>query len=148
MFDINEYTFIVWDANGKSDTWKVYYFDNKPPECESGIFISSKVCFNIIFSLFFIKYLQIFYSYYCKLKIPYRFIFTTYRECSSSHNIIRLFKHNKNLNKRWNTCNHPFYENILNGNIIPEMISLFENNSLNEIESVKTIPVQGKYHQQ
>ena len=52
LFDINEHTFIVWDANNKSDTWKVYYFDDTPPECEYGIFVSSTVRFNIIFSLF------------------------------------------------------------------------------------------------
>ena len=50
---INEHTFIVWDANDKSDTWKVYYVDDKALEC--GIFISLKVGFNIIFSLFFYK---------------------------------------------------------------------------------------------
>ena len=31
LFEINEHTFIVRDANNKSDTWKVYYFDDKPP---------------------------------------------------------------------------------------------------------------------
>ena len=53
LFDINEHPFIVWDANNKPDTWNVYYFDDKPPECECGIFISSKVRINIMFSLFY-----------------------------------------------------------------------------------------------
>ena len=25
------------------------------------------------------------------------------------------FKHNNNLNKRWDAQNHPFYENVING---------------------------------
>ena len=29
-YDMNEHAFIVWDANNKSNTWKVYYFDTKP----------------------------------------------------------------------------------------------------------------------
>ena len=53
VFDINELTFILWDTNNKSDTSKVYYFDDNPPEYEYGIFISSKVRFNVIFSLFY-----------------------------------------------------------------------------------------------
>ena len=53
LFNINAHTFIVWDANNESDTWKVYYVDDKALEC--GIFISLKVGFNIIFSLFFYK---------------------------------------------------------------------------------------------
>ena len=43
---MNEYTFIVCDASNKSHTWKVYCFDDKLPECECGIFISSKVRIN------------------------------------------------------------------------------------------------------
>ena len=50
LYDINENIFIDWDANNKSDTWKVYYFDDKPPEYECSIFISSKVRFNIYYS--------------------------------------------------------------------------------------------------
>ena len=46
LYDMNDHTFIVWDANNKSNTWRVYYFDDKPPECECGIFISSKVRLN------------------------------------------------------------------------------------------------------
>ena len=58
LFDINEHIFIVWDANNKSDTWKVYYFDDKTPECECGIFISSKVRSNSFFSLFYLKFIN------------------------------------------------------------------------------------------
>ena len=29
LYDITGNTFIVWDANNKSDIWKVYYFDDK-----------------------------------------------------------------------------------------------------------------------
>ena len=54
LIDINEYDFIVRDASNKCDTWKVYYFGDRPPECECGIFISSKVRFNLIFSLFYL----------------------------------------------------------------------------------------------
>ena len=61
LFDINEHIFIVWDANNKSDIWKVYYFDDKTPECECGIFISSKVRFNSFFSLFYLKFIYWYY---------------------------------------------------------------------------------------
>ena len=57
LFDINDHTFIVWDANNNSDTWKVYYFDDKPPECEFDIFISSKVFFDSIISLFYLNFI-------------------------------------------------------------------------------------------
>ena len=40
VYDVNEQTFIVWDAHNKYDKWKVYHFDDKPPECESAIIIS------------------------------------------------------------------------------------------------------------
>ena len=40
---MNDHTFIVWDTNNKSNTWRVYYSDDKPPECECGILLSSKV---------------------------------------------------------------------------------------------------------
>ena len=57
LFDINDHTFIVWDANNNSDTWKVYYFDDKQPECEFDIFISSKVFFDSIISLFYLNFI-------------------------------------------------------------------------------------------
>ena len=31
------------------------------------------------------------------------------------------FKHNNNLNKRWDARNHPFYGNVINGNNMPDM---------------------------
>ena len=31
LYDMNNHISIVWDANNKSNTWRVYYFDNKPP---------------------------------------------------------------------------------------------------------------------
>ena len=43
LYDINGHTFIVWDTNNESNTWRFYQFDDKPLECECGIFISSKV---------------------------------------------------------------------------------------------------------
>ena len=46
LYDMNDYTCINWDENNKSNTWRVYYFDDKPLECECGIFISSKVYLN------------------------------------------------------------------------------------------------------
>ena len=52
LIDINEYNFIVRGANNKCDTWKVYYFGDRPPECECGIFISSKIHFNMLNSFF------------------------------------------------------------------------------------------------
>ena len=30
--DINEHTFVVWNTNNNSDTWKVYYIDDEPHE--------------------------------------------------------------------------------------------------------------------
>ena len=33
------------------------------------------------------------------------------------HKINFPFKDNKNLNERWDTRNHPFYEQVLNGNL-------------------------------
>ena len=53
LYDLNDHTFIVWDTNNKSNTWRIYYFDDKPPEYECGIFISSKIRL--------IKFLIIFY---------------------------------------------------------------------------------------
>ena len=49
LYNINEYAFIVWVADNKSDTQKVYFFDDKLPEYECGIFISSQVRFNIYY---------------------------------------------------------------------------------------------------
>ena len=43
---MNAHTFIVWDANNKPNTWRFYYVDDKPPECECGIFISTKIRLN------------------------------------------------------------------------------------------------------
>ena len=56
---MNDHTSIVWDVNNKSNTWRVYYFDDKPPKCECGIFISSKVCLNKL-QLFFISNIYLF----------------------------------------------------------------------------------------
>ena len=46
LYDMHKYTFIVWDTSNKTHTWKVYYFDDKPPEYECGIIIYSKVRLN------------------------------------------------------------------------------------------------------
>ena len=46
LYDMNDHTFIVWDINNKPNTWRVYYVDDKPPECECGIFISTKIRLN------------------------------------------------------------------------------------------------------
>ena len=45
LIDINQNIFIIWDGNDNNETWKVYYYVDKPPEFECGVFISSKVCF-------------------------------------------------------------------------------------------------------
>ena len=69
LYDMNEHTFIVWDANNKSHTWKVYYFDNKPTEYECCIFTSSKVRLNKLQLSFRKIYLLtniIFYIYFIK----------------------------------------------------------------------------------
>ena len=46
LYDMNDHIFIVWDASNTSNTWRVISFDDKLPECECGIFISSKVSLN------------------------------------------------------------------------------------------------------
>ena len=33
LYDMNEHTFIDWDASNKVHRWRVYYLDDKPPEC-------------------------------------------------------------------------------------------------------------------
>ena len=43
LTDINQNTFIIWDGHFKNETWKVTYHDDRPPECECGIFVSSKI---------------------------------------------------------------------------------------------------------
>ena len=42
--DVNQNSFITWDGHSNNETWKVMHHDDKPPECECGIFLSSKVC--------------------------------------------------------------------------------------------------------
>ena len=37
------------------------------------------------------------------------------------------FKHNANLNERWDTRNHPFYKKVMNGDLYPQ-----ENNVSND----------------
>ena len=59
LYDMNEHTFISLDASNKSHTWTVSYFDDKPPECECGIFTSSKVPSNKL-QLFFITNIYLF----------------------------------------------------------------------------------------
>ena len=56
---MNDHTFIVWDASNKSHTWKVYYIDNTPLECECGIRISSKIRLNKLQSFFYNEYIFI-----------------------------------------------------------------------------------------
>ena len=45
------------------------------------------------------------------------------------------FKHNNNLNKRWDTRNHPFNDNIMNKNNIHDMNISTECSSVNVNES-------------
>ena len=54
LYNMNDHKFIVWDVNNKSNTWRVYCFDDKLPECECGVFIYSKVRL-IKFQSFFIS---------------------------------------------------------------------------------------------
>ena len=49
--DVNQNVFIMWDCRFKSETWKVTYNDDRPPECDCGIFVSSKVSPHICFIL-------------------------------------------------------------------------------------------------
>ena len=52
--------------------------------------------------------------------IPCRLILKTYREWAYIHKINVPIKDNNNLNKRWDTRNHPFYQQLLNGNLCPK----------------------------
>ena len=56
---MNEHTFIVLDSSNTSHTWKVYYFEDKLPECEYRICISSKVCLSKL-QLYFITNIYLF----------------------------------------------------------------------------------------
>ena len=49
LSDVNQNTFIIWDGHFKNETWKVTYHDDRPLECECGIFVSSKVSHLICF---------------------------------------------------------------------------------------------------
>ena len=57
------------------------------------------------------------------------------------------FKHNNNLNKRWDARNHPFYENVINGKNIHDMNISTECSSVNVNESFKNDLLEGKYDQ-
>ena len=80
-------------------------------------------------------------------KIPCRCISKTYREWSSCHNKKYPFKHNNNLNKRWDVRNHPFYENVIRGNGIHDMNFSMASNSVDVNESFKQDLLEGKYDQ-
>ena len=49
------------------------------------------------------------------------------------------FKHNNNLNKKWDARNHPFYKNVINKNNIHDMNTSTEYGSVNVNESLKKI---------
>ena len=56
-----------------------------------------------------------------------------YKDIENGHHFIKKmfpFKHNTNLNKRWDVRNHPFYENIINGKNIHDMNISTECNSV------------------
>ena len=57
------------------------------------------------------------------------------------------FKHNNNLNKRWDVRNHPFYKNVIHGNSIHDMNISMECNNVNVNESFKQDLLEGKYDQ-
>ena len=57
------------------------------------------------------------------------------------------FKHNNNLNKRWDAQNHPFYENVIHGKNIHDMNISTECSSVNVNESFKKDILEGKYDQ-
>ena len=51
LTDVNKNTFIICGGHFKNETWKVKYYDDRPPEYERGIFASSKVGHHISFYL-------------------------------------------------------------------------------------------------
>ena len=54
------------------------------------------------------------------IQIPCRCILKTYKEWTFIHKINVSFKDNKELYERQDTRNHPFYEQVLNGNLYPK----------------------------
>ena len=57
------------------------------------------------------------------------------------------FKHNNNLNKRWDARNHLFYDNVIHGKNIHNMNISTEYISVNVNESFKKDLLEGKYDQ-
>ena len=57
------------------------------------------------------------------------------------------FKHNNNLNKKWDVRNHPFYENLIRGNGIHDMNISMKCNNVNVNESLKQDLLECKYDQ-
>ena len=51
------------------------------------------------------------------IQTPCRCILKTYKEWIFIHKINIPFKDNRNLNERWDTRDHPFYETVLNSNL-------------------------------
>ena len=54
------------------------------------------------------------------IQIPCKCILKTYKKWTFIHKINVPFKDNKNLNERWDTRNHPFYKQVLNGYLNPK----------------------------
>ena len=49
LIDINQNTFIIWNGNVKTKTRKIYYYEDKSPESEREIFVSSKASLDYIY---------------------------------------------------------------------------------------------------
>ena len=55
------------------------------------------------------------------------------------------FKNIKHLNTKWDTRNHPFYEHMFNGKMVPDEQPLFDKHNVNEVASCNSDLVEGKY---
>ena len=49
VIDINQNIFIIWDDNDNNETWKVYYYVDKPPEFECGYLFRPRFVFVFMY---------------------------------------------------------------------------------------------------
>ena len=115
-------------------------------------FISSKVCLNKL-QLCFISNIYLFTYTLIQITKFLNEIFLAdvyQKHIENGPPFIKKmypFKHNNNLNKRWDVRNHPFYANVINGKNIHDMNISLECSSININESFKQDLLEGKYDQ-
>ena len=55
-----------------------------------------------------------------------------YKEWTFIYKINIPFKDNKKLNERWDTHNHPFYKQVLSGNLYPKNNMASKDNQIHQ----------------